>query len=305
MARGFFIPGECLVMVKGHGLLANGNNPGLWELGLSSERINVAPRTSHKELKTDDYGEDIPAELLYFLSDCDISMTLIHFDDMVLRRCLGESMAGAGGKEADGDISEGVYAAAGTPMGGWNKPLTAGNHYISLMILCQQSGLPWRFPTAYLPMSPMQWPLGTEKSVVSLRWRAIAYANPPDINQGSSSSPRKGEIISAGQTLWDHEMDTGQLVNGYNGTSEVPSFVSPNAATVGIFNPFAVRVAVIGLPVPTLTASGLPAGATFKDSGNGFGVLSGRTVFAGTYSITFTAANSVGNATQNFTLTVA
>jgi Putative Ig domain len=60
-----------------------------------------------------------------------------------------------------------------------------------------------------------------------------------------------------------------------------------------------------GYPVPTLNATGLPAGVSFSDNGNGTGSLAGTTaVVAGTYPVTLTAANAAGTVTQAFTLTV-
>ena len=44
---------------------------------------------------------------------------------------------------------------------------------------------------------------------------------------------------------------------------------------------------------------------TFVDNGSGSGTLAGTNAVAvGSYPITFTATNSVGTATQNFTLVV-
>jgi hypothetical protein len=69
--------------------------------------------------------------------------------------------------------------------------------------------------------------------------------------------------------------------------------------TEGSSNSFTVKAA--GTPTPTLTESGaLPSGVTFSG-----GVLSGDPTATGTFPITFTATNGIGNpATQAFTLTV-
>src|SRR5439155_7661126 len=59
--------------------------------------------------------------------------------------------------------------------------------------------------------------------------------------------------------------------------------------------------------VTTITESGtLPTGVTFTDNGNGTATLSGTPApnTGNAYTLTFTASNSAGAATQNFLLTV-
>jgi large repetitive protein len=62
-----------------------------------------------------------------------------------------------------------------------------------------------------------------------------------------------------------------------------------------------------GSPTPALTVTSLPTGVTFTDLGNGTGTLVGTSaVAAGTYALTFTAANGVSpNATLSFNLVIA
>jgi uncharacterized repeat protein (TIGR01451 family) len=84
-----------------------------------------------------------------------------------------------------------------------------------------------------------------------------------------------------------------------------PAITSANNVTftVGVAGTFTVTA--MGSPTPTLSESGaLPSGVTFTP---GTGVLAGTPGpgTAGTYNISFTAANGVGsNAVQSFTLTV-
>ncbi len=84
-----------------------------------------------------------------------------------------------------------------------------------------------------------------------------------------------------------------------------PAITSANNATfqAGVFGSFTVTTT--GFPTPTIGQSGgLPSGVGFVDNGNGTGTLSGKPATGGTFPITFTATNTAGNATQNFTLNV-
>ena len=83
--------------------------------------------------------------------------------------------------------------------------------------------------------------------------------------------------------------------------SQVPAVTSADATTFtegahGTFTPTAT-----GTPTPTIAEAGtLPNGVTFSG-----GVLSGTATQSGTFPITFTASNGIGNpAVQKFTLTV-
>ncbi len=80
-----------------------------------------------------------------------------------------------------------------------------------------------------------------------------------------------------------------------------PVITSPNSATFsyGVHGTFAVTAS--GTPAPTIERWGnLPTGVTYTD-----GVLSGTPTQTGTFEITFTAENGVGEASlQHFTLTV-
>ncbi len=86
-----------------------------------------------------------------------------------------------------------------------------------------------------------------------------------------------------------------------------PSFTSAAKATATAGKAFSFTVKTSGLPTPTLSETGaLPAGVKFAASANGTATLSGTVSKAahGVYSITLTAANSVGTVSQPFTLTV-
>ena len=91
-----------------------------------------------------------------------------------------------------------------------------------------------------------------------------------------------------------------------NQATQAPAITSAAATTftTGVSGTF--MVTTTGFPIPALTESGaLPSGVTFTDNKNGTATLSGTTTAAGTYPLTFTAANGVlPNAPQSFTLTV-
>ena len=88
---------------------------------------------------------------------------------------------------------------------------------------------------------------------------------------------------------------------------QAPAFTSAGSVhfTVGQVGSFTVTAGEF--PVATFgPVSGLPSGLTFTDNGNNTATLAG-TAAAGTectYSFTLTAKNSVGTATQKFTLTI-
>lgn len=194
------------------------NCASLWELGLTSDQIRVIPKYFHQDRLVDDYGPNVPAETTWYLGECQIQMTLLHYDPVILEACVAESMCG----------KEGFMVRAGRPMG-QGKPLFAsGNHYISLNLLSPVLNYPWHFPSAYLADMPMTVPLGTEKSAVVLNWRAIPYGcmignvatfrrvdsflgNPTaEFISGFVQIRGSGtqEVVSASGIVWDHILDT-------------------------------------------------------------------------------------------------
>jgi hypothetical protein len=68
---------------------------------------------------------------------------------------------------------------------------------------------------------------------------------------------------------------------------------------------FTAVVRAGGFPAPKLSATGLPAGVSFSDDGDGAGTFSGTAaVGPGTYPVSVTAANAAGTATHTITLSV-
>jgi sugar lactone lactonase YvrE len=86
-----------------------------------------------------------------------------------------------------------------------------------------------------------------------------------------------------------------------------PSITSDasDAETSGV--PFSFAIETTGYPAPKLTKRGsLPPGVTFVNNGDGTATIAGTPSMsaAGMYTLTLTATNSAGTATQSFTLTV-
>lgn len=190
MARGYKINGEAMVSVKG---MAGTSIEEVQQLGLSEGVIQITPNFSHAGVRTDDFGTTVPAEMQWMLTDTIISMTLVHYDQSIMETCWREAMAGS--------LVDGVLIGAGTPMGGGVPVFEDGNHYVSLNIASPQGNYPWNFPTCYLADQPFVMPLGTERTAVQLRWRAIPYVPTTDAEDAVQ------EIQSAGAIIWTHILD--------------------------------------------------------------------------------------------------
>jgi hypothetical protein len=169
MARDFYINGEALVRVKGHSasLIAN-----VSELGLSNAQIRVTPQFRHKDIGVEAWG-DAPPEVQVMLGTVSVTMTLVHFDPDVLNECLRLSQAGPSAG------NPGVLPHAGTRLGGGVARFAPGNNFMGLNISSTAALRPWRFFFSYLTGPPMEFPLGNEKSIVTLNWRVIPYTIDP------------------------------------------------------------------------------------------------------------------------------
>ncbi|MGO9382112.1 MAG: beta strand repeat-containing protein [Mycobacterium sp.] len=88
--------------------------------------------------------------------------------------------------------------------------------------------------------------------------------------------------------------------------SQACQIISPAADTFTAGQAGTFTVTSTGTPTCALSATGLPAGVTFTDNGDGTASLSGTPApgTGGTYLLTITATNGVGSDTQTFTLTV-
>lgn len=171
------------------------------ELGLTSDAIRVSPTFYHRDINTDSFGPNVPAEVMWNLAECTIHMNLVHYDSNVLAGCIQE--AGAGGAGVVSPAGEmGQMRPASALMGNGLPLLASGNHFIKLSIDCPIDDIPWIFPATYLARQPFIYPLGTGVSIVQLSWRAIPYV--PLLQGTLLPYP---EIRSEGARLWHHEVD--------------------------------------------------------------------------------------------------
>lgn len=187
MSRGWFINGESMVSVKGN---TGTGISSITQLGLSDGPIRVSADFRHRDINLDAFGGEIPPDVQFMLAAVNVSMGLIHVDRDVLDACLRESMGGS--------ATIGAVARAGVVLGGGVARFAAGWHYVGLNILSPVANKPWRFYAAYLTASPMEHPLGTEKSVITVNWRCIPYALDP-WGDGTGAS---------GVPIWDHTLDS-------------------------------------------------------------------------------------------------
>lgn len=185
MVRDFFITGECLVLVKSRSDSSIGS---LTQLGLSPERIAVTPIFKHKDINVDAWGE-AAVDVQWMLAEARVRMTLVHYDRSVIDECMRLSM---GFPTAVGQL-----ARAGTRLGGGLARFAVGNNYIGLNLTAPIGNKPWRFYYAYLMGQP-EFPLGVEKSVVTLDWRVLPY----------TTDPWGGGTGAQNYVLWDYANDT-------------------------------------------------------------------------------------------------
>jgi hypothetical protein len=169
MPRIFYVNGETMVTVTGAAGTAISTLR--TQLGLATNAVQVTQTYHQKDIIVDAYGQQNPPELQVFGGEAMITMDLVDFDPLVLAECIRLSMGGA--------PAEGLLARAGALMGGGVALGVAGNNYINLNLSSPVAGLPYNFPSAYLHQQPVVIPLGTEKSITRLTWRAIAYSVDP------------------------------------------------------------------------------------------------------------------------------
>jgi hypothetical protein len=85
---------------------------------------------------------------------------------------------------------------------------------------------------------------------------------------------------------------------------QAPAITSAATSTATHGKAYTFTFTSTGYPAASLTHTGTVAGLTYTSTGNGTATLTGTPTTAGTYTLTITASNSVGTATQTFTLKV-
>lgn len=195
MSRSYYLNGQCLVRVRGMtgtSIAIGGDAITIKELGLTDGqgKVTITPNYRHKDYRYDDFGPEIPPDVMWMLTDVEIIMTLVHFDASILSACISESAGGG---------TEGKMQGAGQPMGAGKAMYAEGNHYITLYLGSPGTAdNPWRFKSCYLYRRPVVWPLGAERSLVQCYWRAIPYIPIPT---GITEMQSKGVVV------WDHKSD--------------------------------------------------------------------------------------------------
>jgi hypothetical protein len=206
MSRDFQINGPTLVNVIGNSQSAF---PSSTQLGLSDTPIQLRVHMEHEDIVVNAVGRSV-SETQYMGGWADISMTLVHFDRNVLSACLIESYgmnSGVGGTPpGTAQLAlEGTLGGAGFRLGNnlprfgatGNATPSQQNHYIGLNFTSPIGAIPWRFLFTYLTQQPIEYPLGVEKSIIQLNWRAICY----------QQDPYNGGLGLQGQVLFDHGQD--------------------------------------------------------------------------------------------------
>jgi hypothetical protein len=208
MARDFKINGETMISVKGR---SDGLIPLLTQLGLAADQVNVQFEVEHEDIIVNAWGK-FPAEVQVFGGAANISMNLIHVDEAVLEYCWQEAMGGTAsfGQLARAGARLGNNTARFAPANTVNPAtglVTTGNHLIGLNISSPVLQLPYRFWYAYMSSPPITYPLGAEKSVIAVTWRAFAYTTDPW--GGSIAQP--GTVAGTGAQgaiLFDRVLDS-------------------------------------------------------------------------------------------------
>lgn len=191
MSRDFYINGESLIRVRSRSDSAIGT---IQELGLTEGPIRISPTYRHKDINVDAWGGEIPAEVQFMLAECTISLSLIHFDVSILATC--QALSKGFLPTANPLTQDGTFARAGQRLGNNTARFLPGNNYIGLNITSPVSAYPWRFLNTYIT-NPLDWPLGTEKSVLTVNFRCIPY----------TQDPYGGGTGAYGYILWDHLTD--------------------------------------------------------------------------------------------------
>lgn len=172
----------------------------LTDLGLCQDQIEVRYERKHQDVLVDSFA-DMPADVRWTAAGCTVKMTLIHFDSLVLKCCLSDSVAGGGTRSYAAavfntqsllDVAPGRgLRSPGARLGNGLPRLASGNYFVGLNVAIsadfgnvtndltdttQYQPQRLRFLHCYLAEQPVIHPLGSECSAVELTWRAVPYA---------------------------------------------------------------------------------------------------------------------------------
>ena len=159
MAQQYFTNGNTMVTVDGG------------ELGLSESPISITININHLDVAIQTFGGNHgpPGDVQQMLADATITMVLVYFDTQALEAAVTKSIGGN---------STGVMPIAGQLMG-------VNSKFSTLTLSSPVGGLPWTFPAAYLTGSPVTYPIGNERTLAAMTWRAIPYKQNPSTAAGA------------------------------------------------------------------------------------------------------------------------
>lgn len=229
MGLDYQVYGETMVTLKGGAHLGSGLMAGPADLGLSHEAVQVVPIFNFRDVKVDDFGPHVPADVQWMLSHVLIKTTLIWYDNDVLDVALNESMGGGGGPifntNGGGGVGRGtmgMVAPAGQLLGCRNRIHASGNHFFSVMLNNTTLDQPWRFLQCHFTERPVLRKIGTAVTIAEVSIRALPYADPyrSGLNNPNLPPPpwsftengilysKRAEVVSSGAILWDRQLDT-------------------------------------------------------------------------------------------------
>lgn len=171
MTRSYYVNGESMTYVKGR---SDSSLANLTELGLTDQPIAISIKNHRLRIRVDAYG-DGPPESQFMGASATVRMTLVHFDRDVLEACIQESWGSS--------PALGALGHAGSLMGNGKVRFAPGgvngNHFIGLNIISALGAAPWRFFHTTMAEDPIEFPIGTERSLVSVIWEALPYSIDP------------------------------------------------------------------------------------------------------------------------------
>jgi alpha-tubulin suppressor-like RCC1 family protein len=135
----------------------------------------------------------------------------------------------------------------------------------------------------------------------------VTFTNNGDGTATIAGSPTRSAVGSYDLTL-TASSNAGTVVQDFKLTiTKAPVIKKIPATTAHVGTPLTLTITSTGDDTPALTEQGiLPAGLIFTDNGNGTATITGTpgAGSGGAYPLTITATNSLGTATQNYTLKV-